>query len=266
MLDLGSVTELSDRAFAALAQRIQQTTGIQVGPAKRQLVQARLGRRLRALSLQSFDEYLSCLELEPDELGELVSAITTNHTHFFREPHHFQSLAAALREGTGVQRVWSAACSTGEEPYSIAIAAAEAGASTRILATDIDEAVLSEARAGIYDLERLTPVSLLRRKQFFERGEGARSGLARVKKSLRAAVEFEQMNLIAPWASMPPLDAIFCRNVLIYFDAATQTRLLRQFVQALRVGGLLFIGHSESLREPDARLVIAGRTTYRRIA
>lgn len=265
MVDIADA-QLSEGTFTELARRIHLITGIKLGPAKRQLVQSRLSRRLRALSLGDFDAYLEQLDAEPSEVTELVSAITTNLTHFFREPHHFETLIPILRERPGLQRVWSAACSTGEEPYSIAMAVQEAGISARIRATDIDNAVLAQARAGVYDAERLGPVSLERKKRFFERGTGSRAGQGRVKAELRAIVEMEPLNLIGAWTAPCAYDAIFCRNVLIYFDSPTQLRLVRRLVEALRVGGVLFLGHSESLREADARLKVIGHTSFRRVA
>ncbi len=261
-----SGVRLSEAAFVQLAQRIEQTTGIKLGPAKRQLVQARVGRRLRALALPSFDDYLDCLASEPEEMGELVSAITTNLTHFFREPHHFQTLSEVLRERPGLQRVWSSACSTGEEAYSIAMTALEAGVQAQVVASDVDAEVLSHAREGVYDLARLAPVSLERKKRFFEKGLGPLSGKARVKPELRARVAFESINLISQWPAARPYDAVFCRNVLIYFDVPTQIRLVQRLIGALRVGGVLFLGHSESLREADPRVELVGVTTFRRVS
>lgn len=256
--------ELGDNACAALIERIHRTTGISLDCSRRPLVRARVGRRLRALGLDDFDDYVALLDRSPDELAELVSVITTNLTSFFREQHHFDLLAQFLRGRTGLQRLWSAACSTGEEPYSMAIVAAEAGVQAKILATDIDEEVLDHTRQGVYDESRLDPLSVERRLRFFERGVGPLDGLYRVKASTRAMVDARSLNLVGPWVMREPVDALFCRNVIIYFDPPTQVRVIRRLVDALRVGGLLFLGHSESLREPDNRLLAEGPTTFRR--
>ena len=244
--------ELGDNACKALIERIHRTTGISLDCSRRPLVRARVGRRLRALGLDDFDDYVALLDRNPDELAELVSVITTNLTSFFREQHHFDLLAQFLRGRTGLQRLWSAACSTGEEPYSMAIVAAEAGVQAKILATDIDEEVLEHTRQGVYDESRL------------DRGVGPLDGLYRVKATTRAMVDARSLNLVGPWVMREPVDALFCRNVIIYFDPPTQVRVIRRLVDALRVGGLLFLGHSESLREPDNRLLAEGPTTFRR--
>lgn len=258
--------ELGDAACAALVDRIYRTTGISLDCSRRPLLRARVGRRLRALGLEDFDTYVALLDQRPDELAELISVITTNLTSFFREQHHFDLLAQFLRGRSGLQRLWSAACSTGEEPYSMAIVATEAGALTKILATDIDEEVLEHTRHGVYDVTRLDPLSAERRLRFFERGVGPLDGLYRVKAATRALVDARSLNLVGPWVMREPVDVIFCRNVIIYFDPPTQVRVIRRLVDALRVGGLLFLGHSESLREPEHRLVAEGPTTFRRVS
>jgi chemotaxis protein methyltransferase CheR len=260
---------LSGEVFAELSQRVFAASGIVLREGKEQLVQSRIGRRLRALGLESFEEYVARLDRDPEEQTHFVSAITTNLTAFFRELHHFEILAAELRArrlGSEPIRVWSSACSSGEEPYSAAMVLEEAGAAGRILATDIDEEVLASASSGVYRLDRLEGLSVERRRHFLDRGTGEREGLARVKATLRQRVEFKQLNLVERWSLRAPFDVIFCRNVLIYFDPPTQSEVVRRLIGSLKVGGLLFLGHAEVPPEQERRLALVGHTAFRRVS
>ncbi len=268
---------LSDAQFNRIRALVREHTGIALSDAKRQLVYGRLVRRLRALRLPGFGEYIELLErAEPVELEEFTNAITTNLTAFFREGHHFEYLAQhllpALREraaGAGRLRIWSCACSTGEEPYSIAMVLREhqpllAGIDARILATDLDSNVLATAAAGVYPPDRIEALSANRRSAFFRSGAGREAGKAVIDPALRELITFKQLNLMHEWPMRGPFDAIFCRNVVIYFDKATQRQLFERMAQLQRPGDLLFLGHSESLYRVSERYELIGRTIYRR--
>lgn len=262
---------LDDRSFARLQAVVRERCGIVLGTNKRQLCQTRLLRRLRLLGLRTFAEYLAVLD-DPHarEQDELVNAITTNVTSFYREPHHFEWLAqralpALARErGRTRLRLWSAGCSSGEEPWTLAMTVAEArlpaGWDVKILGTDIDTQVLATAEAGVYPDARLERVSPARRKQHFVRGSGG----WQVAPQLRAMVRFRELNLFDAWPMSQPFDVIFCRNVIIYFDAEAKHRLVQRFTGALLPGGHLVLGHSESLLREVPGLAAAGKTVYQR--
>jgi chemotaxis protein methyltransferase CheR len=231
------------------------------------MVYSRLARRLRALQIDSFAEYLRLLSTQHAELEEFINALTTNLTSFFREPHHFRILATHLEKCAGRPiSIWTCASSSGEEPYSIAMTALETlgeGAPVRILATDIDTRVLAAAQEGVYPLHQLekVPPQLLHR--FFLRGDGKNSGFARVREEVRRMVTFKRLNLLDhPWPMRWKFDAIFCRNVMIYFDKQTQSELLKRMVPCLQPDGLLFVGHSESFHDASEILKLCGNTVY----
>jgi chemotaxis protein methyltransferase CheR len=262
--------EYTEQDFRRVCGLIRARAGIALGAAKQDMVYSRLARRLRALGLRRFRDYLDVLE--DDGSGEwetFTNALTTNLTSFFREPHHFTTLARHLRQG-GRRRptaIWCCAASTGEEPYSIAITAAEAFASlqppVRILATDIDTNVLDSARQGVYAGERLERMAREQVERYFQRGVGTRAGYVRVRAELRDLVTFRALNLLDPaWPLRGPFDAIFCRNVMIYFDKDTQAQVLRRFAPLLAPEGLLFVGHSESLFHVADTYRLLGQTVY----
>jgi chemotaxis protein methyltransferase CheR len=272
--------ELGDGDFQFLRKFVLDHCGISLGEHKRQLVQGRLLRRLRALGLRQFGSYCDLLRRDPHgELGELSSAISTNVTSFFREAHHYDLLATDLlprwleqkrREGDRV-RIWSAGCSTGEEPYALAMVLAEAiekhgasGVDAKILATDLSPRALEAARSGIYALDRLAGISDEFRRRWMLRGSGEYEGLASVHPRLRQLVSIQPLNLLHAWPMKGPFDAIFCRNVVIYFDQPTKQQLFRRFAQMLPVGGYLFLGHSESLHGISDEFELVGRTIYRK--
>ncbi|WP_232462617.1 CheR family methyltransferase [Bordetella genomosp. 9] len=249
---------------------IHARAGISLGTHKREMVYSRLARRLRSLGRVDFGSYLDQLESSPDdpEWEEFVNALTTNLTAFFRESHHFPILAKFAAQRPQPVSVWCCAASTGEEPYSIAITlmealGARAAANASVLATDIDTNVLQRARTGIYPFERVAKIEEARLKRFFLKGKGAAAGQARVRPEVAAMVRFDTLNLLAPqWPIQEKFDAIFCRNVMIYFDKPTQARILERFVPLLKPGGLLFAGHSENFSYISRDFRLRGQTVY----
>ncbi|QSV44714.1 CheR family methyltransferase [Geobacter benzoatilyticus] len=260
----------TDEDFARAREIIYRTAGIALSPAKRDLVYGRLARRLRARGLTSFGDYLAILENgDHREEEAFVNALTTNLTSFFREPHHFPILGEHLK-GLGDSRplsIWCCAASTGEEPYSIAMTVVERfntfSPPVRILATDIDTNVLDRGRQGIYSRDRLEQLTTGQRQRFFLRGDGKNSGLAKVKPELQKLVTFRRLNLLdRQWPMRERFDAIFCRNVMIYFDKETQYGILKKFVPLLHHDGLLFAGHSESFHHAADLFQVRGKTVY----
>lgn len=270
--------ELSDQDFDFIRSLVTGRTGIVLSAQKRELVYGRVVRRLRQLGLGSFSEYCELLQQRPEgEVPELVNAVTTNLTAFFRERHHFDYLAQTLlpqliKHKATVRRlrIWSAGCSTGEEPYSIAMVVRELlppglGWDIKILATDIDTEVLARASTGIYALERVNGLSPERARRSFLRSSGAHVAQVQVKKILKDLIVFRQLNLMEAWPMKGPFDIIFCRNVVIYFDKPTQAKLFDRFANLLGGGDHLFVGHSESLHNLCSRFHLVGRTIYTRI-
>lgn len=270
--------ELGDEEFAFLASFLSSETGIVLSAHKRQMVCGRLVKRLRALHLHSFAEYVELLQGPgaAAEVENLVNAITTNITNFFREPHHFHFLKdqvlaprVAERPRRPRIRIWSAGCSSGEEPYSIAMTMADVlkpgeGWDALILATDIDTNVLRRAEAGIYPADALKHIPDSYRKRFVRRvpGEADRIQMA---DELRSMIRFRQLNLHHEWPMKGSFDVIFCRNVAIYFDKPTQRRLFNRYADYLAIGGMLYLGHAESLIGVSDRFEVADKTVYRRI-
>ncbi len=244
----------SDADFNRLQRMIFDFAGISLNANKKPMAYSRLTKRLRQLNLSTFGEYLDFVQSSgDDEHVRFINALTTNLTYFFREPHHFPILVDHLMNMTATEPlvVWSAACSTGEEPYSIAMAAIEAFASdappVRIIASDLDTEALATAARGVYSMEKLASLSPQRLKKFFLKGAGAQAGYARIRPEVQRLVEFRQVNLHeGPWSIEGPLAAIFCRNVMIYFNKETQSKILARFMPLLRPNGLLFAGHSEN--------------------
>jgi len=260
----------TERDFERVRRLIRERVGIALNDSKQNMVYNRLVKRLRALQLSSVGDYLALLD-DPQhaEWQHFVNALTTNLSHFFREAYHFPILVEHVK---GLRRtparIWSAAASTGEEPYSIAIAMCEAYATLQppatILATDIDTQVLATAQRGIYPLERVEAVSAERLKRFFLRGTGAQAGQAKVRPELGRLIEFRRINLTEPqWGLEQRFDAVFCRNVMIYFDKPTQYRVLQGIHRVLAPDGLLFAGHSESFLHAAELFRPAGKTVYR---
>jgi chemotaxis protein methyltransferase CheR len=258
--------------FQRVQTLIYQRAGISLHDGKRAMVYSRLSRRLRETGHRTFSAYLDALEhavgAQADaEWQEFINCLTTNLTSFFREEHHFHALAEALRPLAGRPlRLWCNAASTGEEPYSIAMTLQESGASSaRLLATDIDTKVLATAQRGVYagDARGLAPDRLARH---FLRGKGGNDGFIRIKPELARMIEFRTFNLMAAsWSLGEPFDMVFCRNVMIYFDHATQRRVLEHIHGALKPGGLLFVGHSENFTDARDLFQLRGKTIYQRV-
>jgi chemotaxis protein methyltransferase CheR len=254
--------------FRVISERMHRFSGIRLPEAKREMVYARLARRLRSLGIASFDDYVRFLELEPAEWEHCSNALTTNVTAFYREEHHFRALAdharATQRPGEPF-RVWSAGCSTGEEPYTIVMCLTLAiGAGRfRVTASDLDTQVIASAAEGVYPLQHVQALDPALQKRFFLRGTGRHEGRARVRPELAASIDFLRVNLMdAAWPIEPGLDAIFCRNVMIYFDKPTQLRLVERYASLLRPGGLFFAGHAESLLDQGRHFRLRGQTVY----
>ncbi|MCE2572850.1 CheR family methyltransferase [Motilimonas eburnea] len=253
--------------FEAVRALLYQLTGIRLADSKDSMVYSRLARRLRALKKASFPDYLAYLNTHPAEEELFINALTTNLTSFFREPHHFDVLRAYLTAHPETRQIWCAASSTGEEPYSIAMIVAEHfgrfDTHVKIIASDIDSNVLRQAEQGIYHFDRIKGLPEQRCKQFFFKGKGARAGYVKVVPELRAMVEFRQLNLLSPnWSVKGPLDIIFCRNVMIYFDRPTQLTILERMVKLLSKNGLYIAGHSENFSHASHLVKPAGNTTY----
>jgi chemotaxis protein methyltransferase CheR len=266
---VNSEFHFTDHDFAKIRTLIHRRAGIALGEQKRQMVYSRLSRRLRELRMPEFSRYLDMLESSHDgeEWQAFINSLTTNLTSFFREAHHFPVLAEHAKRSKQPVTVWCAAASTGEEPYSIAITLVEAlgerASTARVIATDIDTAVLAKASAGVFTLEQVKGLPAERLRRFFNKGTGANAGKVRVRPELAAMIRFERLNLLDPvWPVKEPVDAIFCRNVMIYFDKPTQKRILDRFEPLLKPGALLFAGHSEnaSLVSPNFKAI--GQTVY----
>jgi len=268
---------ISDKEFRYLRDLIYAHTGIALSDHKRALLCARLARRLRRHGLSSYSEYYELLtERDPygRELMEMINAITTNKTEFFRELHHFQFLGEhvfpALRAAHHRRvRIWSAATSTGEEAYSLGMTACEslpiAEYDIKILASDIDTSVLECAAEGIYSVEAVRRIPEALRARYFLRGTRTNDGFVRVKPALQSLIRFRRLNLIdESWPMHGPFDAIFCRNVFIYFDKDTQRRLVQRFAAMLQPGGHLMLGHAETIHGFDHILHMVGHSIYRR--
>jgi chemotaxis protein methyltransferase CheR len=277
-LDDFVVTDRDFRQFAALVRR---QTGIALNETKRPLVCARLRKRLRHYGYVRLKQYYDHLtERDPtgEELVRMVNALTTNKTDFFREPHHFALIRADVlgpvvrANGARRLRIWSAGCSSGEEAYSIAFTVLDgvpdiAAWDVRILASDIDTDMLAHATRGVYLEERVAGVPPALRARYFMPGRGASEGLVRVRPEVRRLVTFRRINLRdEPWPIRVAFDAIFCRNVLIYFDRALQQEVVGRLVEHLTLGGHLFLGHSESLLGMTTGLRPVGKTVYQKVA
>lgn len=256
--------------FDRVRKLIYAHAGISLSPVKQDMVYSRLARRLRATGLDTFGDYLALLERgDKDEWEKFVNSLTTNLTSFFREPHHFPILADFLKRlpARAPVKIWCSAASTGEEPYSIAMTVVEALGSynvpVSIMASDLDTNVLATAERGVYPMERVEKMSPERLKRFFLKGSGAQEGYVCVRPELRQMVQFQRLNLLEPgWPVRGPLDVIFCRNVMIYFDKPTQYKILSRFAPLMQDHGLLFAGHSESFLHAADLFRSLGKTVY----
>jgi len=270
-----SESSISEAEFLAIAGMVRAQAGIVLSPSKRDLVFGRLNRRLRILGLTNFTDYIAFLDSPDgqDECGEMINALTTNLTSFFREPHHFTFLADTVLAQLWKEnpkrriRIWSSACSSGEEPYSIAMVLQKSmpnkrSSDARILATDIDTNMVETARQGLYPASRATGIPAE-----FARSRVKQAGdMVAMPDELKQLITFNQLNLLEPWPMRGPFDVIFCRNVVIYFDKDTQRVLFDRMADLLTPRGYLFIGHSETLSRVCDRFDSLGRTIYRKLA
>ena len=262
--------DFSTTDFERVRKLIYQHAGISLSPVKQDMVYSRLARRLRATGKNTFAEYLDMLEKGgADEWERFVNSLTTNLTSFFREPHHFPIFADHLKKiGTKRPiRVWCSAASTGEEPYSIAITVLETlganASNVSIFASDLDTNVLATAQKGVYPVDRVEKMSPERLKRFFLKGAGSQEGFVSVRPELKQLIQFQRVNLLeANWPVRAPLDVIFCRNVMIYFDKPTQHKILSRFAPLMQPDGLMFAGHSESFLHAADIFKSLGKTVY----
>ncbi len=265
------VFHFEDADFERVRKLIYQHAGITLSDSKRTMVYSRLVRRLRALGESDFSSYLRRVQNgDGPEWQNFVNSLTTNLTSFYREAHHFKILARHLeaQPAQSKKRIWCAAASTGEEPYTIAFTAIEALGSSNpaveIVASDIDTSVLARAEQATYPLDTVAKMEPERLKHFFLRGKGTNEGLVRVKPEVRCLVTFKQLNLLdSRWPLEGPFTAIFCRNVMIYFDKETQLKLARRLAALLAPDGLIFFGHSENLSQVRDVLESCGQTVYK---
>jgi len=256
--------------FDRVRKLIYAHAGISLSDSKQELVYSRLSRRLRNTGIATFSAYLALLESnDPVEWEAFTNSLTTNLTSFFREPHHFPLLAEHLRSIRGKHPIslWCSAASTGEEPYTMAMTVIDAlgqdASRVKIIATDVDTGVLETAKKGVYPEERVSKLSPDLIKRYFMRGTGEQAGSVRVRPELTDMITFRQANLLHNnWSLRSPLDVIFCRNVMIYFDKQTQLDILKKFRPLLRSNGLLFAGHSESFHHADEYFKLRGKTIY----
>ncbi|HEF8784139.1 TPA: chemotaxis protein-glutamate O-methyltransferase [Providencia alcalifaciens] len=270
MLLVPQIEPLTDDEFGRVCRFIHKKSGIVLTMNKKNMVYNRLLKRLRDCNIDNFSDYLRMLEREPlnAEWQAFVNALTTNLTAFFREPHHFATLTDFLksRRNSNVN-IWCAASSTGEEPYSIAMTISDVlganAVNSKVVASDIDTEVLEKAKQGIYRVEELKTLTALQRQRYFMKGVREYEGFARVKPALSNMIEFRYLNLTeGDWQLQHRFDAIFCRNVMIYFDKEMQIKLLERFAPLLKPDGLLFIGHSENISQLTKQFVINGQTVY----
>ncbi|EAR60755.1 CheR family methyltransferase [Neptuniibacter caesariensis] len=261
--------------FIKVRDELYDYAGIVLADHKMDMAYNRLVRRLRELKLDNFDDYLQLLERNPVEFGQFINALTTNLTAFFREKHHFDFVQSTILpeiQASGQRRLrgWSAGCSLGEETYSLAMSIRESQVNTeswdvRLLATDIDSKVLQSASNGVYDKERIKSLPAAQIKRWFLKGKGKNEGSVKIRQELQQLVTFRHLNLMEEWPHKGPLDFIFCRNVMIYFDQVTQEKLLDRMAALLKPNGYLFVGHSEALARHATSFELVGKTIYRKV-
>jgi chemotaxis protein methyltransferase CheR len=268
--------ELNDRDFEKFRDLVYAEAGIKLSDLKKALLQARLSRRLRALGIKSYTEYYTYLmDNYENEKIEFINSLTTNKTDFFRENRHFEfmkEIVLPAYEGKNEIKIWSAGCSTGEEPYTIAMtmndyySGIKKAQNFKILATDIDTRVLESAREGVYKWETVDEIPLPTLKKYFSRGKGENQGVFKIKDILKKNIYFRRLNLLDQVYPMKgQFDIIFCRNVIIYFDKDTQRRLFAKFASHLAEDGYLFIGHSENISGITDRFRLIGSTIYQKV-
>ncbi len=271
--------EFTKKHFKGFQNLIMEHTSIVISDEKEELIYGRLTRRLRKLNMTSFDDYYNLIAHgDSEEMEQFVNVVTTNLTSFYRESHHFDHLKSTVipdllerNAGTKKIRIWSAGCSTGEEPYSIAMTLMESIPDIhtwdiKILATDIDSDVLAKASTGVYREDRVEGLSDETVKQWFKRGKGKQEGFVRVAPELQSLISFKQLNLLKEWPVRGPFDVLFCRNVVIYFDKPTQKILFEKFASVLPAHGQMYIGHSETLFKISEDFELLGQTIYKKCA
>lgn len=267
---------MSDQNFSTISKIAYQYTGIKLPEQKRQMIYSRIARRIRALNLENFDQYCEIISDNAHaEFDDFINAITTNLTSFFRENHHFEYLESTIIPQLKIDherdrriRIWSAGCSSGEEPYSIAMTLLKnfSGASNwdlKILATDLDSNVITTGRNGTYAAERVSGMEPSLIKKWFTYNSDSNHYV--VADSLKNMIQFNRLNLLDNWPMKNKFDVIFCRNVVIYFDKPTQKKLFDRYAEQLNDGGYLIIGHSESLNKLTDRFDSMGKTIYRKV-
>jgi len=268
--------DFTDGDFQRVKKIVYDFAGIDLNESKKNLVYNRLAKRIRFLGQSSFKQYINFVEEQGEsEFILLINSITTNLTFFFRENHHFEYLADTVipeliqkNSASKKIRIWSAGCSTGEEPYSLAIVLKEtvpAGWDAKVIATDLDSNVVQTGMSGVYKVDRLKGISEDRKSRWFLKGEGSKEGFVKTKPELQSVIEFGQLNLMEDWPIGDDIDVIFCRNVVIYFDKPTQSRLFDRYADKLPDKGYLFVGHSESLYKVCDRFDLLGQTIYQKI-
>ena len=269
IFSLPELPEVGADDFMRASSLLKRRAGIVLGTHKQEMVERTLGARANAVGVATVCQYLNLLDQYSDasEWQEFINAFTINHTAFFRERHHFDILTRFAATRVKPLSIWSAACSTGEEPYSIVIHLRDTLPSPdyqfNVLATDIDTQAIAVARTGVYTTDRVSPISKEQLKKYFQRGTGSRAGMVRVKTTVRNMVEFDVLNFLDyVWPRDIRFDVIFCRNTLIYFDKATQTEVLERFARVMKPGGLLFAGHSENLTYLTSTWRLKGQTVY----
>ncbi len=266
--------EFSDENFERVVKIIYKVSGISLSERKQDMVYSRLARRLRKLGLRSFDDYLNFVKQDSEEQKAFVNALTTNLTHFFREEHHFDYIIKSLlpevfSSGNSRIRIWSAGCSTGEEPYTLGMVWEKLmnkpkSVDFKILATDLDTNVLETAQQGIYSMDKLAPIAE-QYLTFFDQTAKCSTTQKEISDSVKKHVHFKQLNLMQDWPMKGPFQLIMCRNVLIYFDKPTQAKLIKRFHDLLEPRGHLILGHSESLGELRDRFENIGKTIFRKV-
>lgn len=270
--------KMDDKQFSNLSSIVHDSCGIKLPQGKQTMVVRRLTPRLSSLGISDLGEYIDLVEKKgSDEINTLINLVTTNFTYFFREPHHFEYmqkelLADIMQKNVASKkiRIWCAATSTGEEPYSIGMSLLDAEPKlakwdVKILATDVDTKVLDVAKTGIYEEKKLESLDNLTAKKWFVRGKGANQGKFKVKPELRDMIIFQQLNLLGDsWPMKGSFDIIFCRNVFIYFDKETQSKIMYRFCEYQKKGAALFIGHSENVTYLTGAYKLVGKSIYRK--
>lgn len=266
--------EFTAQHFNKVRNDLYDYAGIVLADHKQDMAYNRLVRRLRALKLENFEQYFNYIQENPKEFQQFINALTTNLSAFFRERHHFDFIAddvlPEMRQGgTRKLRIWSAGCSHGEEAYSLAMTIVDnlpelEQYDVKILATDIDSAVLDRAKRGVYDTESVNKMDKQCLRRHFLKGVGTRGGQVQVRREVQKLIHFKYLNLMNEWPMQGDFDAIFCRNVMIYFNRDTQQRLLDKMADLIRPGGYLFVGHSEALARYNTRFKLIGKTIYQK--